>query len=67
MNGSTARERETLELKAHGSNGAIAEEMVITLEEVPNLINRTLAKLNLPADDPSACRRAVAVLTYLQV
>jgi DNA-binding NarL/FixJ family response regulator len=63
----TLREREVLAAMAQGrSNGAIADQLVLTAKTVETHIGRILAKLDLPpvADDN---RRVLAVLAHLQV
>ncbi|GAA4131608.1 response regulator transcription factor [Actinomadura keratinilytica] len=61
----TPREREVLALMAQGrSNGAIAEELVVTEGAVEKHISNIFMKLNLqPAQ--GGHRRVMAVLTYL--
>lgn len=61
----TAREREVLELMAHGlSNKAIADELVVTEGAVEKHTQRIFAKLDLQADTGTH-RRVSAVLTLL--
>jgi DNA-binding NarL/FixJ family response regulator len=60
------RELEVLGLVARGlSNGAIAEELVLSERAVEKHISAVLAKLDLPADDGDVHRRVRAVLLYL--
>jgi DNA-binding NarL/FixJ family response regulator/class 3 adenylate cyclase len=62
----TPREREVLELMAEGrSNGAIAEQLVITLRAVEKHVTSIFGKLRLPATAEDH-RRVLAVLTYLR-
>jgi DNA-binding NarL/FixJ family response regulator len=61
----TPREQEILALVAEGlSNGAIAEEIVITKRAVERYINSIFAKLSL-ADGEHYSRRVKAALLYL--
>ncbi|MFJ2259430.1 response regulator [Streptomyces sp. NPDC087844] len=62
----TPREREVLALMAEGrSNGAIAQELVVSEAAVGKHIGGILTKLNLPPADETH-RRVLAVLTYLR-
>ncbi len=62
----TPREREVLALIAEGrSNGAIAEELVVSEAAVGKHVGNILAKLDLPPTDRTH-RRVLAVLTYLR-
>ena len=62
----TPREREVIGLMAEGrSNGAIAEEMVITERAVEKHVTGIFGKLDLEAT-PQDHRRVLAVLTYLK-
>jgi len=62
----TAREREVLELMAEGrSNGAIAENLVVSLGAIEKHITSIFTKLDLPACDEDH-RRVLAVLAYLR-
>jgi DNA-binding NarL/FixJ family response regulator len=61
----TPREREVLGLMAEGrSNGAIAEEMVVTDRAVEKHVTAIFAKLDLPASSDDH-RRVLAVLRFL--
>lgn len=61
----TPRERDVLELMAHGrSNAGIARELWVTEGAVEKYIKSILQKLDIPPD-AEANRRVVAVLTYL--
>lgn len=61
----TARELEVLSLVARGlSNGAIAEQLVVTDRAVEKHINSILSKLDLPTDQATH-RRVAATLVYL--
>ena len=63
----SAREREVLELMAQGrSNGAIAEQMVLTYGAVEKHVTSIFAKLDL-APDVGDHRRVLAVLRYLRL
>lgn len=62
----TPREREVLELMAEGrSNGAIAQQLVVTEGAVEKHISNIFGKLSLPPSDTDH-RRVLAVLTYLR-
>ncbi|WP_433894717.1 response regulator [Streptomyces sp. CA-111067] len=62
----TAREREVLALIAEGrSNGAVAEELVVTQAAVAKHIGNIFAKLDLPPADGTH-RRVLAVLAFLR-
>jgi DNA-binding NarL/FixJ family response regulator len=62
----TDREREVLSLLAEGlSNRAIATRLSVTDRTVEAHITAVFAKLGL-AEDPTAHRRVLAVLTYLR-
>jgi DNA-binding NarL/FixJ family response regulator len=62
----TTRETEVLELIAAGmSNAGIASRLVMSERAVEKHVTSVLAKLDLPADDPSVHRRVRAVLIYL--
>ena len=62
----TPREREVLELMAEGrSNGAIAEQLVITDRAVEKHVTSIFGKLSL-APAPEDHRRVLAVLTFLR-
>ncbi|MER6442645.1 response regulator transcription factor [Streptomyces sp. NPDC001185] len=62
----TPREREVLALIAEGkSNGAIAEELVVSEAAIGKHIGNILTKLDLPLTDGTH-RRVLAVLTYLR-
>lgn len=61
----TPRERDVLELMAHGrSNAGIARELWVSEGAVEKYIKSILQKLDIPPD-AEANRRVVAVLTYL--
>jgi DNA-binding NarL/FixJ family response regulator len=61
----TAREREVLALMAEGrSNGAIAEQLVVTERAVEKHVTSIFQKLRLPAA-PDTHRRVLAVLAFL--
>jgi DNA-binding NarL/FixJ family response regulator len=61
----TARERELLAQIAMGkSNGAIAEELVLTKRAVEKHVNSIFSKLDLP-EDQDVSRRVKATLIYL--
>ncbi|MFL5827455.1 MAG: response regulator [Thermoleophilaceae bacterium] len=61
----TPREREVLGLMAEGrSNGAIAEELVVTEGAIEKHISNIFWKLSLPPSDTHH-RRVLAVLAYL--
>jgi DNA-binding NarL/FixJ family response regulator len=63
----TPREREVLALMAQGrSNGAIAEELVLSYGAVEKNVAAIFAKLDLP-QDAAAHRRVLAVLRHLGV
>jgi DNA-binding NarL/FixJ family response regulator len=66
LEGVTPREREVLELMAEGrSNGAIAEQLVVTERAVEKHVTSIFSKLGLtPA--PEDHRRVLAVLRYLE-
>ena len=60
----TRREREVLELMAHGlTNAAICQEMHLSVKTVEPLISTVFAKLGLHAD-PAVNRRVLAALEY---
>ncbi|HEX5039691.1 MAG TPA: response regulator transcription factor [Candidatus Limnocylindria bacterium] len=62
----TARERQVLALMAQGkSNGAIAEELVLTRRGVEKHVGVIFSKLGL-ADEGLVSRRVAAVLRYLE-
>ena len=62
----TARERQVLALMAQGkSNGAIAEELVLTRRGVEKHVGVIFSKLGL-ADEGTVSRRVAAVLRYLE-
>ncbi|MEU6823382.1 response regulator transcription factor [Streptomyces atriruber] len=62
----TPREREVLALIAEGkSNGAIAQELVVSDAAIGKHIGNILTKLDLPQTDTTH-RRVLAVLTYLR-
>ncbi|MFI8089657.1 response regulator [Streptomyces sp. NPDC086080] len=62
----TPREREVLALIAEGrSNGAIAQELVVSEAAIGKHIGNILTKLDLPPTDKTH-RRVLAVLTYLR-
>ncbi|MGA5641871.1 response regulator transcription factor [Streptomyces cinereoruber] len=62
----TPREREVLALIAEGrSNGAIANELVVSEAAIGKHIGSILTKLDLPPADETH-RRVLAVLTYLR-
>lgn len=62
----TPRQREILELLAHGySNHGIAEELGITVKSVENQINDLLSRLGVDTRDPRINPRVAAVLCYL--
>ena len=62
----TPREREVLELMAEGrSNGAIAEQMVVTERAVEKHVTSIFGKLGL-APVPEDHRRVLAVLAFLR-
>jgi len=62
----TPRERDVLSLMAQGhSNGAIAQQLVITVGAVEKHTQHIFASLGLAPDD-SQHRRVLAVLTYLR-
>ncbi|HIY41271.1 MAG TPA: response regulator transcription factor [Candidatus Nocardiopsis merdipullorum] len=62
----TEREREVLALMAEGhSNGAIAQQLVVSDAAVGKHVGNILAKLDLPPDD-SVHRRVHAVLAHLR-
>jgi DNA-binding NarL/FixJ family response regulator len=62
----TPREREVLALIAEGrSNGAIAQELVVSEAAVGKHVGNILAKLDLPPTDRTH-RRVLAVLAYLR-
>jgi DNA-binding NarL/FixJ family response regulator len=62
----TAREREVLALMAEGrSNGAIAEQLVVTERAVEKHVTSIFGKLGLPPA-PEDHRRVLAVLAYLR-
>lgn len=61
----TPRERDVLELMAHGkSNAGIARELWVTEGAVEKYVKNILSKLEIGAD-AEAHRRVLAVLTYL--
>lgn len=61
----TPREREVLELMAHGrSNAGIARELWVSEGAVEKYVRSILQKLDIPPD-AEANRRVVAVLTFL--
>lgn len=61
----TPRERDVLALMAEGrSNGAIAEQLVLTRHAVEKYVGVVFRKLGLE-DEPEISRRVVAVLRYL--
>lgn len=61
----TPREKDVLELMAHGrSNAGIARELWVSEGAVEKYVKGILQKLNIPPD-AEANRRVVAVLTYL--
>jgi DNA-binding NarL/FixJ family response regulator len=62
----TPREREVLELMAEGrSNGAIAQQLVVTERAIEKHVTSIFAKLRLaPASEDH--RRVLAVLTFLR-
>jgi DNA-binding NarL/FixJ family response regulator len=61
----SSREREVLGLMAEGrSNGAIAEELVVTQRAVEKHVKSIFQKLRLPPADADH-RRVLAVLRYL--
>jgi DNA-binding NarL/FixJ family response regulator len=61
----TARERDVLRLMAEGrSNGAIANEMVVSDGAIEKHVSSIFAKLDLPPADTDH-RRVLAVLRYL--
>jgi len=63
----SAREREVLELMAQGrSNGAIAEQLVLTYGAVEKHVTSIFVKLDL-APDVGDHRRVLAVLRYLRL
>ena len=62
----TPREREVLGLMAEGrSNGAIADELVVSAGAVEKHISSIFVKLDLPPEDGAAHRRVRAVLMWL--
>ena len=62
----TPREREVLELMAEGrSNGAIAEQLVVTERAVEKHVTSIFSKLGLPPA-PEDHRRVLAVLAFLR-
>ncbi|CAM5469955.1 DNA-binding response regulator [Streptomyces spiroverticillatus] len=62
----TPREREVLALVAEGrSNGAIAQELVVSEAAIGKHIGSILTKLDLPVTDQTH-RRVLAVLAYLR-
>jgi DNA-binding NarL/FixJ family response regulator len=62
----TPREREVLALMAEGrSNGAIAEQLVVTSRAVEKHVGNIFLKLGLPESDTDH-RRVLAVLRFLQ-
>lgn len=62
----TEREREVLALMAEGhSNGAIAQQLVVSDAAVGKHVGNILAKLDLPPDD-NVHRRVHAVLAHLR-
>ena len=62
----TPREREVLGLMAEGrSNGAIADELVLTVGAVEKHVANIFMKLRLPPSETDN-RRVLAVLAYLQ-
>jgi DNA-binding NarL/FixJ family response regulator len=62
----TPREREVLGLMAEGrSNGAIAEQLVLTVGAVEKHVANIFMKLRLPPSETDN-RRVLAVLAYLQ-
>jgi DNA-binding CsgD family transcriptional regulator len=62
----TARERDVLELMARGrSNGAICQELHLSIKTVEPVVSTIFTKLGLPADTANN-RRVLAVLAYLQ-
>jgi DNA-binding NarL/FixJ family response regulator len=62
----TPREREVLGLMAEGrSNGAIADQLVLTVGAVEKHVANIFMKLRLPPSETDN-RRVLAVLTYLQ-
>lgn len=65
LEGLTPREREVLELMAHGrSNAGIARELWVSEGAVEKYVKSILQKLDIPPD-AEANRRVVAVLTFL--
>ena len=62
----TPREREVLELMAEGrSNGAIAEQFIVSERAVEKHVTSIFGKLRLPAS-PESHRRVLAVLAFLR-
>jgi DNA-binding NarL/FixJ family response regulator len=63
----SAREREVLALMAEGrSNGAIADELVVSAGAVEKHVANIFTKLGL-LPSPDAHRRVLAVLAFLEV
>jgi DNA-binding NarL/FixJ family response regulator len=67
LDGLTPRERDVLALMAEGrSNGAIAEQLVVTVPAVERHVTGIFTKLGLHRSDADQHRRVVAVLRYLR-